>query len=114
MNQTLPSEPLVMASGSLTAVGVPNSVIFPFGVTRPITPRKVVLVCLALAVNQRLPSGPTVISLPTGDLPWKSGMRNSEIWPVALICPTRPILPRLLFSSVWSHLQDQASLLDRV
>ena len=57
VNQRLPSGPAVIPAGTLSAVGIGNSVIVPLGVIRPI------LLPLS-AVNQRLPSGPAVI--PTG------------------------------------------------
>src|SRR5208282_2619215 len=77
VNQRLPSEPSVIPSGWLLAVGIGNSVIVPLGVIRPI-------LLASDSVNQRLPSGPVVI--PWVGLSWllAVGIGNSVIMPAGV------------------------------
>src|SRR5258706_9649582 len=54
VNQRLPSGPAAMLNGR-PAEGIPNSVIVPVGVTRP-------MACASCSTNQTLPSGPPAMA----------------------------------------------------
>src|SRR5713101_707027 len=86
MNQRLPSGPLTMPIGR-PADGIPNSVIAPIGVMRPIA-------WASCSTNQRLPSGPAVMA--RGSLAGV-GIANSVTMPIGVM---RPILLPMVDTSV--------------